>query len=98
MTRLRQAFGRYENEMLQNIPPLGFGRAADALSLDWLRRLHRSHEPEPGPFTVCTHREDAGTLSYTEIVVTARDIAMNHSPSSPCRNLPLVTGFLPNRP
>ena len=36
-------------------------------SLAWMRRLHRSHVPAPGPFSICVHREDARTVSYTEI-------------------------------
>ena len=33
--------------------------------LNWLRRLHRSHLPERGPFSICMHRSDAATVSYT---------------------------------
>jgi hypothetical protein len=38
-------------------------------SLGWLRRLHRSHSPCLGPFSICMHRDDATTVSYTEISV-----------------------------
>jgi uncharacterized protein with NRDE domain len=41
---------------------------SSAGTLQWLRRLHRSHAPEPGPFSICMHREDAATVSYTEVV------------------------------
>lgn len=37
-----------------------------------LRRLHRSHQPERGPYSICMHRHDAATVSYTEVQVTDR--------------------------
>jgi len=33
---------------------------------DWLRDLHRSHRPFSGPYSICVHRPDAVTVSYTE--------------------------------
>jgi hypothetical protein len=53
--------------------------------LDWLRRLHRSHLPESGPFSTCMHRNDANTVSYTEVAVTPQRIAMRYLPRSPCQ-------------
>ncbi len=50
----------------------------------WLRRLHRSHLPDPGPFSICMHRADATTVSYTEIVANARGVTMNYHAGSPC--------------
>src|SRR5262249_25280127 len=43
------------------------GVNAASYRLQWLRRLHRSHEPERGPFSICMHRATAATVSYTEI-------------------------------
>lgn len=56
-------------------------------SLDWLRRLHRSHLPEAGPFSICMHRADAATVSGTEVVVSARQALMRYHAGAPCRNL-----------
>jgi Transport and Golgi organisation 2 len=53
-------------------------------SLDWLRRLHRSHQPQTGPFSTCMHRADATTVSYTEVRVSARKNAMRYQPGVPC--------------
>jgi hypothetical protein len=58
--------------------------AADAGSADWLRRLHRSHAGGPGPFSLCVHREDVGTLSYTEIEFRAGQARMVYIPGRPC--------------
>ena len=54
--------------------------------LEWLRRLHRSHSPERGPFSTCMHRADAATVSYTEIVVSSRRAVMRHCVSAPCES------------
>jgi len=56
-------------------------------SLDWLRRLHRSHAPETGPFSTCMHRADATTVSYTEISISPREAVMRYHAGAPCQNL-----------
>jgi len=52
---------------------------------DWLRQLHASHIPEPGPFSICVHREDAATVSYTEIFYGQGQLQMAYSPGNPCQ-------------
>lgn len=59
--------------------------------LEWLRRLHRSHKPERGPYSTCMHREDAVTVSYTEIVVTPATAVLRYQAGAPCGNAPLIT-------
>jgi hypothetical protein len=66
------------------VPP---GREADPA---WLRRFHRSHQPERGPFSVCMHRDEAATQSMTEIVVTGSARLIRYRPGSPCANQPVV--------
>ncbi len=56
----------------------------DAGSAPWLRRLHASHSGGPGPFSLCVHREDVKTLSYSEVVVTQEIVQMGHFRGSPC--------------
>lgn len=53
-------------------------------SLGWLRRLHRSHAPEPGPFSTCMHRADAATVSYTEIAMVMRTATMRYFDGATC--------------
>src|SRR5204862_2558601 len=55
-------------------------------SLDWLRRLHRSHSPQAGPFSTCMHRADAATVSYTEVQVVRRSSTIQHICSAPCKS------------
>jgi len=57
---------------------------SDAGSVPWLRRLHASHLGGPGPFSVCVHREDVKTLSYTEVTCTPSTVAVEHFLASPC--------------
>jgi hypothetical protein len=56
---------------------------------EWLRRLHRSHRPERGPYSTCMHREDAVTVSFTEVTVSRRTAAICYSPGAPCCTPPL---------
>ncbi len=63
-------------------------RRNSTLDLDWLRRLHRSHEPDRGPYSTCMHREDAATVSYTEVVVSQRTAVMRYSGGAPCCGTP----------
>ena len=59
-------------------------RESDAGSVPWLRRLHASHGGGPGPFSLCVHREDVKTLSYSEVMVTPGHVQMSHFRGSPC--------------
>ena len=57
---------------------------SDAGSVRWLRRLQASHAGRPGPFSLCVHREDVKTLSYTEVVLSSESVRMCHFRGSPC--------------
>ncbi len=61
-------------------------RQHSASNLDWLRRLHRSHSPNAGPFSTCMHRADAATVSYTEVAVSSRKATMRYLAGTPCQN------------
>lgn len=65
-------------------------------SLEWLRRLHRSHAPGCGPFSICMHRPDAASVSYTEICMSDRRAVMTHYNRAPCQQRcrvdPIVIG------
>jgi hypothetical protein len=69
----------------------------DALSSSWVRRLHQSHGAEPGPYSICVHRETGGTLSYTEVETAATEVTMRYSPTSACKNQPMPSLRLPLR-
>jgi len=54
-------------------------------SLVWLRRLHRSHAPQTGPFAICMHRDEAATVSYTEVVITPKEASLRYHAGAPCQ-------------
>jgi hypothetical protein len=67
------------------------GRAGEKAERDgsldvvsWVRNLHQSHDPVPGPFSICVHRKDAATVSYTEVRRTGEGISMSYLSGSPC--------------
>jgi hypothetical protein len=49
-----------------------------------LRELHRSHGPKRGPFSICMHRHDAVTVSFSEVVVSTKRITFRYQPGAPC--------------
>lgn len=55
-------------------------------SLPWLRALHSSHGLAAGPFSVCAHRPDAGTVSYSEIALDTNGVTFGYVDGPPCRN------------
>ena len=74
------------------------GVNAAACSLNTLRQLHRSHVPKRGPFSICMHRSDAGTVSYTEIAVSRRRAIMRYKPGRCCSNGTTVSITIPLTP
>ena len=58
---------------------------------------HRSHEPERGPYSVCMHREDAKTVSFSHITVTRNTVAFDYTPGSPCSTAALPSITIPRR-
>jgi len=48
---------------------------------------HASHEPRKGPHSVCMHRPDARTVSFSRIVVDPDSIRFHYAPHPPCRGL-----------
>lgn len=58
---------------------------SDVDSLAWLRRLHRSHHPEQGPFSICMHREDACTVSMTEVNLLHEKATLIYHAGLPCQ-------------
>jgi hypothetical protein len=50
----------------------------------WLRRLHSGHAPRPGPYSICMHRADAETVSYTELMVSKQEARMRYISGAPC--------------
>lgn len=72
------------------------GRAGRNISL--LRQMHRCHRSGPGPYSICMHREEAATVSYSEIVVREAEARLAFTPGAPCSTAPLPAVALRLRP
>lgn len=60
----------------------------DPIDLPSLRRLHRSHAPKKGAFSLCMHRSEACTVSYTEISLRGAMATSYYIAGSPCSKSP----------
>lgn len=49
------------------------------------RAFHASHEPTRSAVSVCMHRPDAHTVSFTQVHVDAQTVTMTYWPDAPCR-------------
>jgi hypothetical protein len=64
-------------------------------SAELLTRFHHSHEPEPGPFSVCMHRPDASTVSFSRVKVSPASVEFYYRPGPPCAGADGVRVSLP---
>ena len=58
----------------------------DTGTLEWLGRLHASHDPEAGADSICMHRDDAVTVSLTLLEITSDAGTMHYDSGSPCQS------------
>jgi hypothetical protein len=63
-------------------------RLAPPASPAWLRDLHRSHHPSKGALSICMHRIDACTMSFTELSVTGSSATMSYHAGPACERGP----------
>lgn len=52
-----------------------------------LMQFHSSHEPSASAFSVCMHRDDAHTVSFSHVQVTLQNISFQYFAGSPCQRL-----------
>lgn len=58
--------------------------AKSKVSVDDFVAFHRSHLPEKSRYSICMHREDAQTVSFSRVDVSATDIQFYYSDGAPC--------------
>jgi len=68
----------------ENIIELTNQRCIDDKNSLALTRFHASHEPTPSYLSVCMHRDDAHTVSFTHLVATRKQLKMNYVCGCPC--------------
>ncbi len=81
----RELFGRMQGER---------GEPA----AEWLIEYHRSHIPSRSACSVCMHRDDAKTVSFSHVLVDAGGAEFRYYPTSPCRMGEAIVARLPAGP
>jgi hypothetical protein len=71
--------------------------AAAAPTTQAYEALHRSHVPARGPLSICMHRPEAATVSYTRVEVAPAGIEMVYVPGPPCITEDRMVVRLPTR-
>lgn len=69
--------------------------APEGLTPPALALLHRSHQPEKGALSVCMHRDDANTVSFSLITVSGGSVLFRYVPGPPCETEGYVETSLP---
>lgn len=64
-----------------------FGLQDGCLDFDTLLAFHSSHFPEKGALSVCVHRPEVETVSFTGIKLTRDRVEMVYTNGAPCREL-----------
>lgn len=72
--------------------------SSQAGTLTWLRELHRSHGAAPGPFSMCVHRPEAASVSYSEIAYEPPELSFRYVEGPPCANGPVTALSLATHP
>lgn len=62
---------------------------------EMLTRFHHSHDPAPGPLSVCMHRPDATTVSFSRVKVSSGSVEFHYQPGPPCAGARGVSVTLP---
>lgn len=65
-------------------------------SVEELLRFHRSHVPFAGAYSVCMHRDDAHTVSFSHVIVRRTQIEFHYHPDSPCKQGAETVAHLPH--
>jgi hypothetical protein len=72
--------------------------APAGLTPEVLTALHRSHLPEKGPLSICMHRDEAVTVSFSLITVSGGQVLFRYVAGSPCETDQYTESSLPLRP
>lgn len=71
--------------------------AGGPLAAAALRAIHASHDGGPSAYSVCMHRDDAETKSFTRVRVEPAHVELEYTPGAPCRTAPMPSFDLDRR-
>ena len=57
---------------------------SEQIKIEKIRLFHASHEPERSKYSVCMHRSDANTVSFSEINITSQSVYFDYTNGPPC--------------
>ncbi len=60
------------------------GKSTESKTVEDYQELHASHLPGRSSHSICMHREDAQTVSFSQIEVTDNDVQFFYSDGPPC--------------
>lgn len=69
--------------------------AGESAGAELFAQFHRSHEPARGPYSVCMHRGDAATASFSRVRVRGGRIEFEYQSGAPCEGGTPVKIVLP---
>ncbi|MBC7931517.1 MAG: NRDE family protein [Rubrivivax sp.] len=69
--------------------------ASHVTTADVLLDFHRSHAPARGPVSVCMHRDDAATVSFSRVRVSEGLVEFSYRPGAPCSGARALKVSLP---
>lgn len=64
-------------------------------TMEAFEEIHSSHLPEKGPLSICMHRPEAGTVSFTRIDVRPEAVRVHYIPGPPGETTERITRTLP---
>lgn len=62
-----------------------------------LERIHASHGVQPDAYSVCMHRPDAHTVSFSRVSVTPTAVQFAYTPTAPCKSVPPIILSIPRQ-
>jgi hypothetical protein len=68
-----------------------------ATDIQALERIHASHGVRPDAYSICMHRPDAHTVSFSRVAVTPGTVQFSYKPAAPCKSVPSVRLSLSRR-
>jgi len=78
----------YDWEAVQLARRLEFEGRVRSRNVRALSEFHESHAAEGGAYSVCMHRDDAETVSFSRVEVTRTETSFFYTPDAPCRRVP----------
>ena len=54
------------------------------IAVEQLAAFHKSHDPEASAYSVCMHRDDAHTVSFSHVTLTDRQATYTYTHGAPC--------------